>query len=173
MSTGRYGGRNVFGLVIALAASGCGTTATTPAKPVQPTFRGETVVVAAVGDADVLLAVIAQRGEWEASRGAACRVLDKPVELSAVMGADVLVFRGERMGDLVDLGALAVLPESLVQPPSPEADPDAASPKTPDADEPDALRFDDVIPAFREQVSKYGNDRGRAPLRRVGAGAGL
>ena len=83
-------------------------------------------------------------------------------------GAHVLVFRGDRLGDLIDAGALAVLPESLVHPPA-AADPDAdpGKPRSAaenDPSEDDSLQFKDVIPAFRDQVSKYGNDRVAMPI---------
>jgi multiple sugar transport system substrate-binding protein len=129
------------------------------------------VIVAAVGDPAVLSTVSAQRGEWEASRGASCEVLDKPVEPAALGNAHVLVFRGDRLGDLVDAGALAVLPESLVQPPprpepgSEEADraADASGEETPEGSAADPLQFTDVIPVFRDEVSKYGSDRVALP----------
>src|SRR5262249_27762396 len=65
-----------------------------------------------------------------------------------------------------DVGALAVLPESLVLPPAPKEadDPDAetvdGAQTRSDANEVvDPLRFAEVIPAFRDQVTKYGSDR--------------
>ena len=69
------------GLLIAISgslAAGCGVSVT-PKTPPAPPFLGETIVVAAVGDAAVLPTVIAQRGEWEASRGGSCQLVDKPV----------------------------------------------------------------------------------------------
>ena len=160
----RRGGRVGLWLVVSGAlAAGCGTPATVT-KPAAP-LRGVTLVVAAVGDAAGLPTVAAQRGEWEASREAACRVLDAPVGPSSLAGAHVLVFRGDRLGDLVDAGALAVLPERLVQPPAaPDADADPDTAGRPSAGgagptEADALQFSDVVPAYRDQVSKYGSDR--------------
>ena len=156
------------GVGLALAAGllgGCGTPAKEPAAA-GPRFRGVTVVVAAVGEADVLPTVVAQRGEWQASRGATCEVRESPVGPSETAGAHVLVFRGDRLGDLVDAGALAVLPKSVVQPPAkPDDGADAPSePATPPGESPaDALQFSDVVPAFRDQVSKYGKDRVALP----------
>jgi multiple sugar transport system substrate-binding protein len=157
---------NLAWVVGVAGCSGSGSDAT----QTGPRFQGARVVVAAVGDPAVLATVSAQRGEWEASRGASCTVLDRPVEPSALGGAHVLVFRGDRLGDLVDAGALAVLPESAVQPPAETAagtsveDRDADDsgpplPADPDSSAADALQFADVIPAFREQVAKYGHDR--------------
>src|SRR5581483_11715105 len=82
-----------------------------------PRFQGVHLAVAAVGDTAVLRTVEAQLGEWKASRGGECSLLEKPVEPETPGGAHLLVFRGDRIGDLVDAGALAVLPESIVQPP--------------------------------------------------------
>ena len=81
-------------------------------------FQGLRIVVAAVGDPSVLPTVNAQRGEWEANGGGLCVVQEEAVEPSDLTGVQVLVFRGERLGDLVDVGALAVLPESALQPPA-------------------------------------------------------
>jgi multiple sugar transport system substrate-binding protein len=156
--------------VIGLFA-GCGWSGST-SKPAAMPLAGARIVVAAVGDQAVLGTVKAQLGEWQASRGASCTVLDKPVE-PAAGNAHVLVFRGDRLGDLVDAGALMVLPESLVQPPArhgPDGqdkdsdDAGPAEPPDPDSSEAEALQFSDVLPAFRDQVSKSGPDRVALPL---------
>ncbi len=149
-------------VVGSLIASGCGTPKNATTAPALP-FRGESIIVAAIGDARLATSIAAQRGEWEASREASCRVLDKAVEPTDTAGAHVLIFRADRLGDLVDAGLLAVLPEAIVQPPA-AADPDPDRPGHESAadstSEPtDPLQFSDVIPAFRDQVSKYGNDR--------------
>jgi multiple sugar transport system substrate-binding protein len=114
---------------------------------------------------------MAQRGEWEASRGGTCTVLQKPVEPNALGDLQVLVFRGDRLGDLIDIGALAVLPESAFQPPtsekqSAEADDDDGTRTPADADSSaaDDLQFSDLIPVFRDQVGRYGTDRVALPL---------
>ena len=136
-------------------------------KVVQPPHRGATVVVAAVGDGDVLPTVVAQRGEWEESRGASCTVLEQPVEPSDLHGAHVLVFRGDRLGDLVDADALGVISESELRPQRAQRSSDDENPSPPrdhDATEADALEFDNVIAADREQVSKYGPDRVALPF---------
>lgn len=150
--------------------AGCGGPGRAPATT-GPTFRGTRVVVGTVGSAAVLATVTAQRGEWEASRGASCIVLEEPVEPKATGAAHVLVFRGDRLGDLVDAGAIAVLPESLVQPPA-RSEPGAGGQDDAGDGHPaaggagsaaDPLEFSDVIPAFRDQVSKYGSDRAALP----------
>jgi multiple sugar transport system substrate-binding protein len=75
------------------------------------------------------------------------------------------VFPGERLGDLVDANALAVLPESVVQPAA-RTESDEETGKESLASEPpvDALQFSDVIPAFKDQVCKYGSDRVALPI---------
>ena len=75
-----------------------------------------------------------------------------------LQGFDVLFFPGDRVGDLVDVQALDVIAEKLILPPPP-AEP-AETPR--DQTEPavtDPLQFTDILPAFRDQVSKYGKDR--------------
>ena len=119
------------------------------------------VAVAAVGDAGILKAVDSQRGDWQQSQGAEVLIREQPVVPgTAAAGADVLLFPGDRLGDLVDAGALAVLPESAVlPPPKPRDDAEVAGPAPEDS-------FDlaDVLPAYRDQVSKYGKDRMALPF---------
>lgn len=158
------------GLGVLLGIGGCGTRGTTPGAPAQP-FRGQTVAVAALDDPAILATIAAQRGEWEATQGAKVVVERRPVDPRSLRGVDVLVFPGERLGDLVDVAALAVLPESLVQPAPSTADEKegAGEPDEPrradgvanaDADaDADAFRFADVAPALRDQVAKYGSER--------------
>lgn len=167
---GRLRGVFIGPLLVTLGAlaAGCGGSVPVEKKAAFP-LKGERIVVAAFHDRSALPAVIAQRGEWEQSRGAACQVLDDPAEKADLKGAHVLVFSGEMLGTLVDIGALAVLPEALLQPSAladtevgePEVTRPAAPTDTPEAD---SVQFSDVIPAFREQVSKYGNDRVALPI---------
>ena len=85
-------------------------------------------------------------------------IREAPVDPKALQGVDVVLFAGDRLGDLVDAGALVVLPESTVQPPRP---PDSQEGSDDPPEEPDAdpLQFSDVVPAYRDQVTKYGSDR--------------
>ena len=156
-------------LVAALAIGIAGVPhAEQPADGPRAAVPGLTVTVAAVGDrGDLLATVAAQRGEWAASRGAEVVIRPDPVDPRVAPGGRrPRLSPATRLGDLVDAGALAVLPESLVLPPAPkESDEDAAEPANPvpadtgaDAD-PDPLRFADIVPAFRDQVAKYGSDR--------------
>ena len=146
-----------LGAILICAISGCGTPDDTP-KAAEPPFQGERLVVAAVGDPAILATVAPQRGEWTATRGGEFTIREKPVDPKALQGVDVVLFAGDRLGDLVDVGALVVLPESVVQPPRPTVS-EEDSDDPPEESAADALQYADVVPAYREQVSKYGSDR--------------
>lgn len=149
----------------AVALGGCfGSSTPTPATD-SPSFQGTKISVAVIGEPGILATVASQRGEWEASRGGACTVQESPVDSSNIGAAHVLIFRGDHLGALVDVAALTVLPEALVQPP-PRREVEEPTAKGAESDElaPDALQFTDVIPAFRDQVCKYGNDRMALPI---------
>jgi multiple sugar transport system substrate-binding protein len=162
----------LWGWLIGLAAAmtGCGSSGE-PGKAAVAPFQGVGVTVAAIGDTKILPTVSAQRGEWEASRGGTCKVLDVAVEPSPILEAHVLIFPAERLGDLVDVGALAVLPEVVVRPrlKAQEGDEagDAAAREAESSagaePQADPVQFDDVLGAFRDQVSKYGSDRMALP----------
>ncbi len=163
--------RSLFWLAIGVCslwnAAGCGGGVSEPSSKPGSALKGAKIVVAAVDDAAILPTVTAQRGEWEASREASCTVAEKAVTSESLGNSHVLIFRGDRLGDLVDINALAVLPESLFQPRpasggDTRSDADDGDPKA-DSSEGDVLQFGDVIPAFRNQVSKYGNDRVAIP----------
>ncbi len=155
----------VLGLLVGPA--GCGRQ-TAPAPSVADQFRGIKLVVGVVGDPALLRSVAGQRGEWVAKTGSELVLRDGPIDLKAVGDEiDVLVFPGDRMGDLVDTKALAVLPELVVAPP-PEPDPSAdaglTDPAAPPSRPVDPFKFVDVAPAFRNLVSKYGPDRYGLPI---------
>lgn len=140
-------------------AAGCQWNQGTPAPPAQP-LRGVAIVAAAVGDAEILPGLVAQRGEWSATRGAQVTVKDAPIDPKSIEGVDVVVFRGDRLGELVDKGVLVAVPESLTRPPAPVETPEARSPGDPPAEAPpDPLRFNEIVPAARDQVGKYGSVR--------------
>ena len=150
---------------VALAAlsaigTGCGLPGPDDVSGPPRTFPGVTVTVAAVGDPEALAAVRAWKTTWERETGATVAFAPEPVEPGDLRGADVVVFPGDRMGALADAQALAILPDKAIRPPAP-----LGTGEMP----PDPLAFADVIPAFRESVSKYGEDRMALPL----GGSGL
>lgn len=145
-------------------ACGCWGTSPTPATPAQPSFPGVQLVIGAIDAAAALPAVTAQRGEWEASRDASTSILETPLDPSTAGKAHVILFRGDRLGDLMDAGALSKLPESLVRAPE-EASAEVGEPvESPGDSETESLKFDEILPVFRDQVSKYGTDRVAFPL---------
>jgi multiple sugar transport system substrate-binding protein len=158
MSPFRNHAVRLLGVVAAVGILGCGGGGSVANAPAQP-FRGERVVVGAVGDPAVLSAVAAQQGEWKATRGAELTVRESPVDPKETQGVDVLIFPGDRLGDLVDVGALAVLPESVVRPPPPPVVTEEPGEERPRAKPADPLQFADVVPALGDQVSRYGKDR--------------
>ena len=153
-------------LIPILAITGCGGSDVAP-KPSAPTFAGVKISVAAVGEPTLLTTVNNQRGEWEASTGASAEVAKTAVEPAEAGQADLILFPGERLGDMIDAGLLMKIPEAIVQPPvkekkeeSKEDEPDSES----DVEEPeDGLQFNDILPAYREQVTKWGSDRFALP----------
>jgi multiple sugar transport system substrate-binding protein len=146
--------------LVALALAGCGpgTPPTPPAKP----FAGLKLIVGVVDDPALLPSIKAQRGEWAARTGADLTILDEPTSLDALAksNADVLVFPGDRMGDLVEVKALAVLPDSLVLPPAPTSEGSEPAPEPP----PDYFKYKDILLGYRDQVTRYGPDRMALPI---------
>jgi multiple sugar transport system substrate-binding protein len=134
-----------------------------------PSFRGLKITVGAVGSGGsaLLESIAAQRGEWSASRGAEI-LIHGPVDPRSLQGIDVLVFSGDRLGELVDLGVLAVLPEGLVSPAAKEPEGDADAEARPAESESesgtDDLQFTAIAKPFRDQVARYGSDRMAFPL---------
>ena len=143
-----------------LALAGCGDNP--PPRPPEKPFAGLKLVVAVVDDPALLPSIKAQRGEWAARTGADLTILDEPVAPDALANSnvDVLVFPGDRMGDLVDVKALAVLPDSAVLPPEPTAEGSGPAPEPP----PDDLKYKDIVLAYRDQVTRYGTDRMALPI---------
>jgi multiple sugar transport system substrate-binding protein len=110
-----------------------------------------------------LAAVNAQRGEWEARTRARATVNPEPKGLpQAASQADVVVFRADRIGDLIDAGALAAIPGQAVTPPDPPGKGSGASesPTSPA----DRLAFAEILPAFRDQAGRWGEDLMALPV---------
>jgi len=142
--------------------AGCHPDRGAAGPPARP-FRGLTITVAAVDDPAILKTVGPQTGDWERTQEGRVEARADAVEPgSAASRADVLIFPAERLGDLVAAGALVPWPDALVLPaprkPEP-ADEEPAGPPPPA----DVLNFEDVLPAFRDQVTRYGRDRMALP----------
>jgi multiple sugar transport system substrate-binding protein len=170
MRFGRYAWAWPLVLVsVASAMTGCSSGTTAPAASAAP-YRGLTVTVAAIGDPAILTTVAALRGEWTATRAAEVVIRQSPADPRSLQGVDLLLFPGCRLGDLVDAGALAVLPETLVAPPV-AREPGEASTGPSGSEKRDAgpgtggdvLRFSDIAQPFRDQVSRYGSERMALP----------
>jgi multiple sugar transport system substrate-binding protein len=146
-------------LVLVTSAVGCGGSSNEPLTPAQP-FKGVTIAAAAIGDPAILPTLIAQRGEWSANRGAEVTIRETPIDPRSTEGVDVLLFRGDRLGELVDAGILVDLPESVTRAPAaPASQANGSQNEPPAAALPDPLQFADVVPAYRDQVTKYGSAR--------------
>jgi multiple sugar transport system substrate-binding protein len=160
------GSLGAAGVGLALASlAGCDAGA---GRPEGPPYRGLRLEVAAVGDPAILEVVRVQGGEWARAQGVELDIRPEPVGADGAKSADVVVFPGRSTGDLVDAGALAVVPDSAVRPAGLSASgvvPKVAAPGAPGAEPPpDPLDFDDVAQPYREQVSRYGEDRVGLPL---------
>lgn len=157
-------GHRIGGVVLALVVAGChGSGPSGPVAPREP-FRGMKVVAGVLGDRAILPGLDSQRGEWAASTGADLSFRGVPDDPKGIEAVDVLVFPGDRLGDLVDRGALLVIPDDALTPApaatDPGTDPDAsASPAAPD---PFALK--EIVPAYRDLVMRYGEERYALPL---------
>jgi multiple sugar transport system substrate-binding protein len=143
-----------------LALAGCGDPA--PPKAPEKPFAGMKLVVGVVEERALIPSIKAQRGEWAARTGADLTILDEPVAPDALAksNVDVLVFPGDRMGDLVDVKALAILPDAIILPPVPTAEGGNPAPEPP----PDDFKYKDIALAYRDQVTRYGPDRVALPL---------
>jgi multiple sugar transport system substrate-binding protein len=146
-------------LLVLVTVAGCGSDDDTP-KNDDRSFPGTKITVAAVGNPAALEAVKTGQKSWERATGGSVAFLAEAVTPRDLKGADVILFPGDQIGELVDRGALATLHDSAVRPPIP-----LGSQVLP----PDPLAYSDLAPAFREQVSKYGEDRMSLPL----GGSGL
>jgi multiple sugar transport system substrate-binding protein len=123
-------------------------------------FPGTTITVAAIDDSAALTALKAWHATWERETGGKVEFLPEVVDPSDLKSADVILYPADRMGELVDQKKLALLHDTVVRPPVP-----LGSQVLP----PDPLAYGDIATAFREQVSKYGEDRFGLPL----GGSGL
>ena len=174
-----WAGRFRVGLCLVLAGigmAGCGGESDEP-EPLP--FEGVELEVAALGDPALLEAIRVQTGEWERDTGARLNIRSESVDVAGTASADLVLFPGDQLGALVNAGRLARIPEAAIRPSTLFAGPGGNRPETTSnagsggdraADEPDpaarrdVLDFTDVALAYREQVSKYGDERFALPL---------
>ena len=111
--------KSLFGLLACLAAAlpGCWQEPK-PSEDTTPSYRGISLTVGALDEAGLLAGVVSQRGEWVASRGGEIAIREQPVTLESAGEVDVLLFPGDRLGDLIDAGLLAEIPNEAVMPPT-------------------------------------------------------
>jgi multiple sugar transport system substrate-binding protein len=131
--------------------------------PPAPAFANISLKIGALDQALIISGVTTQVGEWEASRGGAVSIQKEPLALDSLATVEVLLFPAQRLGDLVDSGALQAIPNDEVMPPKP-AEPSSEDggwrrPDPPPAAPEDTFQYMDLVPAFREQVSRYGKER--------------
>jgi multiple sugar transport system substrate-binding protein len=151
----------------AATLSGCKGDSEIQKRPAA-SFRGITLKIGALDEPAMLEGVTRERGEWEASRGGQISLAEGPLGVESVATVDVVLFAAQRLGDLVDAGELAAIPNDAVMPPKPaglEADDPlgrehSASTVAPE----DTFGYMDFAPVYRDQVSRYGSDRFALPL---------
>ncbi|MGO9469847.1 MAG: ABC transporter substrate-binding protein [Isosphaeraceae bacterium] len=149
-------------ILSAIVPAGCQGSSGGP-RPATASFPGISLAVGAFEDTAILAGVTSQRGEWIASRGGEISIQEQPLSDESLASVDVVMFRAQRMGDLVDSGALQPIANDVVVPePPPDSqagDPSQAERERAKAEPEDTYRYMDIVPAFREQVSRYGTDR--------------
>lgn len=153
--------------LLAAATSGCWQDAP-PHENVPPSYQGIVLKVGAIEEQGLLAGVTAHQGEWKASRGADLTIVEKPVALGSADELDVLLFPGDRLGDLVDTDVLAAIPNEAVMPQSRDAtiggEPSGSPGSAGDSKAAeDAFDFMGVVAAYRDQVTRYGNERMALP----------
>ncbi len=138
-------------------------------KPAAPSFVGVELRLGALDRADILGGAAALRGEWVASRGGQITLVDKPLTLDSVATADVFFFPAARMGDLVDKGKIAVIPRDALVPRRATSEADLLDPKAATGDQTESdneggLKYKDILPGFREEACRYGEDYRALPV---------
>jgi len=154
--------RHWIGGWISLTLILAGCHGSPPPGPPKPPFQGVKLVAAVLGDQGILPGIRSQRGEWVASSGADLVIADKsPADAKSLQGVDVLIFPGDRLGDLADQNALLVIDDAMLGIELPKAVEGANGTPEP---LPDPTVFKEVAQAFRDRVTKYGDDRLALPL---------
>jgi multiple sugar transport system substrate-binding protein len=141
-----------WALVALVVGAGCPATPP-PAPPARP-FAGVKLTVAVLDEPGLVTLVGAQRGEWVESQGAVVDVSERPLSPPYDLGGiDVVLFPGDRLGDLIDAGGLVTIPDTLLQ-----------STASTDASGRGPMAFNEVFPAIRDQATRYGSERVALPL---------
>ncbi|MGO9599550.1 MAG: extracellular solute-binding protein [Isosphaeraceae bacterium] len=155
-------------IVLLCGLAGCGDRGSNvPKAPAQPSFPGVRLAVGVLGDPAVLTGLLAQRGEWIASRHGEISIKEEPVSsLESLSGIDVLIFPGQELGDLADAGLIEAIPNEIVLPSQAGDDQTGqpAKPASPEESPADTFLYDDIAPVFQDQVTKLGSDRLALPL---------
>ncbi len=132
--------------------------------PTTTTYSGVTLKVGALDDSAIMSAVSLLRGEWEASRNGSISPLPNALSIESIDSVDVILFPGERLGDMVDVDALAKITNAMVIPEptkseSAEDEPGQERKSAESEQLEDSFRYQEIAPAFRDQVTRYGTDR--------------
>ncbi len=180
MTIGRVLGAAVLGMALGCVLSGCGGRASAPSGASSPAFPGvqlrgavlnPTTADAKASRLDPLVVLLnAQRGEWEAQRQA--KVVFQNVTAEGAISpesADVIAFRADLLGELIDAGALAAIPDAAVRPPLPPesggSDREEEGVSLERVEPPrDPLAFSDVVPVYRDTISQYGGELRALPF---------
>jgi multiple sugar transport system substrate-binding protein len=155
-------------IVLLCALAGCSDGGPNLIKAsAQPSFPGVRLTIGVLGDPAVLTGLVAQRGEWIASRHGEISISDEPVgSLESLPDIDVLIFSSQDLGNLADAYLIEAIPNEIVLPSratdSPTAPPTNTS--SPEESPADTFLYTDIAPAFRDQVTKLGSDRLALPL---------
>jgi multiple sugar transport system substrate-binding protein len=153
--------------IAALVVCGCRSDENST-KPTAATFPGITLTIGVLDNRELLTGVGPLRGEWVASRKGELSIMEEPVTQKTVSSVDVLLFPGERLGELVDGGTLATIPHEAVLPPR-RAESETGDQNRPAEDrafeeQTDSFQFMDIAQAYRDQVTRYGSERVALPL---------
>jgi multiple sugar transport system substrate-binding protein len=149
-------------IALALGLSGCFGSETPPKEAPKQPFRGMKVVAGVLGDKGILAGLESQRGEWAASSGA--DLTFREVDAGSMKSADILIFPGDRLGELVDGDVLLALPDDAVRPAPRPAEAESTKDDATAEPPPDPFAFKEVVPVYRDVVTKYGDRRYGLPL---------
>ena len=109
--------KSLCGLLVGLAAATTGCwQEPKPTGSSPPSYQGITLTVGSLEDAGPLGGVVSQRGEWVHSRGGEITIRERPETIESAGEVDVLIFPGNRLGELLDAGRLEAIPNEAVMP---------------------------------------------------------